>query len=90
MSRTIWKVPVQPDREPQRVSASEGDRPIALAAQGPELVMWFEHDASPDADHEWMQYAVVGTGWDWPRDGWEHVATAQRGPFVWHLYRESR
>ena len=50
---------------------------------------WVEYET--DFAHEPIEFFVVGTGWELPKDEpgrWPmHAGSWNDGPFIWHLYR---
>jgi len=71
-----------------RALADAAERTIVHVGLDPSNAasVWVELD--PQARKIPVAFMVYGTGFDFPDDGSEHVASWVDGTFVWHLYRQ--
>jgi hypothetical protein len=63
---------------------SKDAKTLAFMEQGGHLCAWIELETNAPETRP-RHYTVLGTGWEVP-PGFDHVASCQQGPFVWHLY----
>lgn len=83
----IWKYVVKIERH-QTVVMPKGSVLLDMQDQDGELAVWaavpIERGLHPDNVERSL--SVVGTGSDLPSGEQAYVATAQQGPYVWHLF----
>lgn len=88
MSATIWKYDV-PLQDVFELPLPKGASVLTMREQYGELKLWALVD--PAAPIEARSFAIVGTGNPAPDETQgTYLATAQCGPFVWHLFAEPR
>lgn len=79
-----WRVPVDDDTHP--IGAG---RVLLVGSQGEHgtVCVWtLERNAVAVPS---VQVIAVGTGQKLPaRGNWEHIGSAQAGPFVWHVFED--
>ena len=80
--KTIWKYALDLDRGLAFDMPKDAEI-LDVQLQDTNPVMWAVVD--PDAPLERRQFAIVGTGGPITFDAYEHVATYQDGPDVWHI-----
>jgi len=82
----IWKYPL-PLQDVVELMLPRGARVLTMQKQNGQLTMWALVD--PLAPLYLRSFAIVGTGNPAPNpEQGTYLATAQSGPFVWHLFEE--
>lgn len=82
--RTIWKYPLNPDRDGRvLLDLPLRHEPLAVGHQGGQVVAWFAVD--PERGFGLRTFEVAGTGWERPSG--EHLGTVQTPEgLVWHVF----
>jgi len=84
VNSVIYKYEINPNAGMREQAIPRGAVFLDFQNQGGELVMWFEVDPDERADRRAFQ--LIGTGNFFDKKHLKYLATAQDGPFVWHLY----
>ena len=83
----IWKFPLKIERH-QMVVMPKGSVLLDMQDQDGVLTLWasvpIDRGIHPDSVER--DLSIIGTGHDLPSGQQTYVATAQQGPYVWHLF----
>ncbi|WP_037322845.1 DUF7352 domain-containing protein [Amycolatopsis thermoflava] len=85
--RTVWKFPLNLIGEPV-IPMPRGAQILTVQMQDGQPQLWALVD--PAQPVERRRLFIVGTGQPMPTDAATYLATWQSGPFVFHLFEESR
>ena len=88
MSKQIWKFPLESAfREPYPEVVMPKHAVVVHADfQGDQLCLWAAVNASKHIERVNRRFGVFGTGWPIPGNAFDHIATVQKPPFVWHIF----
>ena len=83
--QAVWKYAI-PINEDFAVELPEGAVPLTVQMQRGLAFLWMQVD--PRARRVLRHFAVIGTGHEYPMDGWRYIGTFQleSGALVFHLY----
>jgi hypothetical protein len=86
--RTIWKYTLDPKREVQALTMSEGAVVLHVHEQRQEICLWVDHVSTRPTTQR--RFEVFGTGWEMPTATRVYLGTAHIGdggsPLVFHVY----
>lgn len=83
--KRIYKVILALSGEPQEIRLEKGAEPLYVDCQGDEICLWYLFSSSVEGQLEPRMFEVFGTGNPIPLHA-KYIGSAQRPPFVWHVF----
>jgi hypothetical protein len=83
--RVVWKYPINGGE----LAIPRGSKFLSCQCQGHILYAWFLVDPQMHGKLA-RKFVVIGTGNAFEPEGLEYLATVQDGPFVWHVFEDTK